>query len=311
MMKYDVFISYSRKDYVDANENIIPGNIVSGIRGLFDTNGISYWFDETGIYSGDEFAGLIAKNIKESRIFLFISSEQSNKSPWTSSEIATARAYKKKIIPFRYDDSAYNESVIIYIANLDFIEYPKNKDKALQKLLTSIQQFIKAENEQKELEKQEAERRRLEEISLQEKNAQILELKTKLVTLENRKAEIEQDLLEHEKTKATLQNDLRITDINISALREQINALVGTKTIEHSPQKESIEKLTPSEWVGIFGMSLLTGIFAIFIVVFLWLINFICKRKGRQVLIKPKFISVLFVCSIISIIVWFMLLLII
>ena len=29
---YDVFISYSRKDYKDKNDNIIPDNIVSKIK---------------------------------------------------------------------------------------------------------------------------------------------------------------------------------------------------------------------------------------------------------------------------------------
>ena len=30
--KYDVFISYSRKDYVDEQKNLIPGNEVSKIK---------------------------------------------------------------------------------------------------------------------------------------------------------------------------------------------------------------------------------------------------------------------------------------
>ena len=31
-MKYDVFISYSRKDYANEDKTIIPGNIVSQIK---------------------------------------------------------------------------------------------------------------------------------------------------------------------------------------------------------------------------------------------------------------------------------------
>ena len=38
LMKYDVFISYSRKDYVDINENIIKGNVISRIKELFKEN---------------------------------------------------------------------------------------------------------------------------------------------------------------------------------------------------------------------------------------------------------------------------------
>ena len=60
-MSYDVFISYSRRDYKDKNNQIIPGNIISQIKEMFDANGITYWFDEDGVFSGDAFAPTIAK----------------------------------------------------------------------------------------------------------------------------------------------------------------------------------------------------------------------------------------------------------
>ena len=45
--KYDVFISYSRRDYVDESYNVIPGNAIAEIQNVFDENGITYWFDKT------------------------------------------------------------------------------------------------------------------------------------------------------------------------------------------------------------------------------------------------------------------------
>ena len=48
--KYDVFISYARKDYVDDKDKVIPGNKISKIKDLLTKNGITYWFDEEGIY---------------------------------------------------------------------------------------------------------------------------------------------------------------------------------------------------------------------------------------------------------------------
>lgn len=119
---YDVFISYSRKDYLDENGDVRPNNIVSKTKSLLEKNAITYWFDEDGIYSGDSFGEKIAKMIKISSVFVFISTKNSNTSAWTSDEIATARSYNKKIIPFRYDDSIYNDSVILFIAKLDFID---------------------------------------------------------------------------------------------------------------------------------------------------------------------------------------------
>lgn len=69
--EYDVFISYSRKDYADEKKSIIPGNVVSQIKQALDENNISYWMDEKGIYSGDEFAKIIAGHIRRSKIFLY------------------------------------------------------------------------------------------------------------------------------------------------------------------------------------------------------------------------------------------------
>ena len=85
----DVFISYSRKDYVDERQIPIEGNIISVLRELFSSNGISFWLDEDGIYSGDAFAQVLARNIKRCKILLFVSSKNSNRSSSTCNEIAT------------------------------------------------------------------------------------------------------------------------------------------------------------------------------------------------------------------------------
>lgn len=229
-MNYDVFISYSRRDYQDENNQVIPGNIVSQIKDLFDANNISYWFDEDGVFSGDAFAPIIARNIKSSSIFLFISSESSNRSEWTSNEIATAHTYKKKIIPFKYDDSIYNDSVIIYIARLDYIDYPTHPDKALQRLLVSVQTYLQEEKAKKERERIEEERRRKAEISRQEKAAKIQGIHDQIEKLENRKFEIEQEILTQEKTLTDLRNEKRIIETNITELQEEESTITGKST---------------------------------------------------------------------------------
>lgn len=141
-MQYDVFISYARKDYADEQtKEVIPDNIVSRIRQLFDDNDITYWFDETGIYSGDQFVGVLADAIEQSSIFLYISTEASNASKWTINEIATAKHLDKKIIPFRYDGAKYNNTVLMYLAPLDYIDYQGNKEKAFSQLLASVKAY--------------------------------------------------------------------------------------------------------------------------------------------------------------------------
>ena len=241
-MEYDVFISYSRQDYVDENKQVIPGNIISKIKDLFDANNISYWFDEEGVFSGDAFAPVIARNIKSSKMFLFISSENSNVSEWTSNEIATAHAYKKKIIPFRYDDSVYNDSVIIYIARLDYIEYKSNPSKALPRLLLSIQSYLKEEADKKEQERQEEERRRHAEISRQERAAKLQSLREKIENLENRKFDIEKEILTQEKSLTDLRNEKRILEANIADLQEEEAVLLGHNWAKRAAE-DTAEKL--------------------------------------------------------------------
>lgn len=244
-MEYDVFISYSRKDYVDENKQVIPDNIISKIRELFDANGVSYWFDEEGVYSGDAFAPVLARNIKASKIFLFVSSSNSNASEWTSNEIAVAHQYKKKIIPFRFDDSVYNDSVIMYIARLDYIEYQSNPSKALSRLLNSIQTYLKTELEKKEHERQEEERRKQAEISQQERVAKLKNLRERIENYENRKFEIEKEILIHEKSLSDLRNEKRILEAEIINLQEEEAMALGharTKKVAEPLPAPKIEK---------------------------------------------------------------------
>ena len=150
--KYDVFISYARKDYVDEKMNVIPGNVVSQIKELLTQEGISYWFDEEGIYSGQNFTEKIVTNIESSRIFLFLSTINSNESKWTCKEIATADELGKHIIPVRIDTSRFNNKVLFRIADLDFIDYQVNPKLAKKEIVRSIKAYLK---EQEELQKTE------------------------------------------------------------------------------------------------------------------------------------------------------------
>ena len=141
-MEYDVFISYSRRDYLDENGDVIPGNIITKLKDVLKKNGITYWIDEDGINSGDEFARLIIRSIKDSKVLLFVSTENSNNSAWTRKEIASAISYKKKIIPFKCDDTPFNDSLLLYLADLDFISYKQQGNRALNRLVTSISNYL-------------------------------------------------------------------------------------------------------------------------------------------------------------------------
>jgi len=136
--RYDVFISYSRIDYKDSNNEPIRDNVISKITSAFKNNNISYWIDENGIYTGDNFAPKIAEAIKNSSVFVFVSTENSNSSQWTQNEVCVAQQYKKPILPIKCDDSAYATSVIMYLAMLDYCDYKNMPDTAIQQLVDSV-----------------------------------------------------------------------------------------------------------------------------------------------------------------------------
>lgn len=188
--KYDVFISYSRKDYVDEHKNVIPGNEVSKIKEALTKAGIIYWFDEEGIYSGENFADKIVTNIEAAQIFIFLSTCNSNNSRWTCREIACADELKKLIIPVKIDRSPYNKKVMFRIADLDYIDYYANAEKGLRELTSSIEAFLKREKGKKEQADEKAQRQREEQIQslrsgIEKLDAECAEMEKLLIQQQN------------------------------------------------------------------------------------------------------------------------------
>ena len=234
--KYDVFISYSSKDYFDESKNVINNNIISQIKASLLSAGVSYWFDEEGIYSGDEFAPILARAIKNSEIFLFISSVNSNNSDWTSSEIATAHAYGKKIIPFKIDGSVYHESVIMYVSKLNSIDYYLNSDRAIARLVESIKEYLevrRVELERMRKEKEEMEEQlRLKYESEQKELATNIELGASDLDMDEAKADIMRKRLQ-----ASVQ---KIDDV---VVRERLIVLIEESGPIYRRQKEERTRL--------------------------------------------------------------------
>jgi len=233
----EVFISYTRADYVDADRNVIPGNAISLIKEAFDKAGITYWFDEEGIYAGDPFATAIVKGIYNCDVFVYISSERSNSSRWTSNEIAIAFAQRKKIIPFRLDDSDYNESVVLYIQNLDHIDYPCNPAKAITRLVTSVTEYltrqreIRAEKERKEKEEQECFR-----IAKEKEQAEL----ASEIELSARELNTDEGKVQDKRRRITKD----VQKIEDAEIRDQLLELIDKSGPIHLAHKQERENLT-------------------------------------------------------------------
>lgn len=110
-MKYDVFISYSRKDLVVADK----------IHDVLDKAGVSCFIDRKGIGGGMEFPKVIATAIKESELFLFLASENSYSSKFTSSEITFAfnKKQKNQLLPYVIDSSSLPDELEFVFSSIN------------------------------------------------------------------------------------------------------------------------------------------------------------------------------------------------
>lgn len=108
-MEHDVFISYSRKDRY----------IVDEICDLLNENQISFWRDVREIDPGSNFMGDIVDAIKGCKITLFISSSNSNQSPYTAKEVALAFNEGKHIIPYKIDNSSFSKNMELLFSDIN------------------------------------------------------------------------------------------------------------------------------------------------------------------------------------------------
>lgn len=254
----DVFISYSRKDYIDNTHTPLRGNVVTELKNKFLEKGITFWIDEEGIYSGDAFAQVIARNIKKCKIFVFVSSINSNNSSWTCNEIATAVEYKKVIIPLRIDDSAYHEDIVLYLAKLDYIAYFLDKEKGINRLIDSILMY-KQEWEDKRIAamREKEEHERIEREAEDKRKRMLLEEQEKkeqerlaAIAMEKRRREEELTMIlnqiyELERKESELQSKIDEIDKERNNVEREIQLI--HKRLDHLETKRSVIELQLTE----------------------------------------------------------------
>ena len=131
-MAHDVFISYSRADEKIADE----------ICKAFEGAGIGYWIDREGIGGGETFLADIVEAIDESKIAVFISSVNSNKSKYAVQEVIHAFQSSKNIIPLCIDQEPYSKDLVLCLCGQDKVAYWKEKESAIQKLVKRVCRFL-------------------------------------------------------------------------------------------------------------------------------------------------------------------------
>lgn len=113
-MASKIFISYSRKD----------SDVVIAMRNEIQRRtGVLPWMDVTGIETGAQFAGVIAKNIEACELLLFVMSCNSVKSPWAHKEVLYAQEKRKKIYPVVIDDAVLPSELGFLLVDLNRVDY--------------------------------------------------------------------------------------------------------------------------------------------------------------------------------------------
>ena len=131
--EHKVFVSYSR-------DNI---EIAQLFCEQMDNMGISYWIDVNGKYSGNNFKEVLVDAIDSSHVILFLSSQESNRSPFVIKEISLSVADGKTILPIKLDDAPYAKSIRFDLSDIDWIEFSKNKsEEAMEQFRYCLQLYL-------------------------------------------------------------------------------------------------------------------------------------------------------------------------
>ena len=133
---FDVFISYSRKDISKAEF----------LCQTLDSINVSYWIDRNGVFSGDNYKEKIVDAILSCKIFLFISSQNSNASKHTAREVGIAFQSDIPVVPVKIDDAVYAKSIYYDLVFIDWIEMKEMTKESIEKFKTSIKMHLNERN---------------------------------------------------------------------------------------------------------------------------------------------------------------------
>ena len=128
--KYDVFISYARKDSVIADE----------ICQAFDRVGVTYFIDRKGMGGTANYVTKIAEEIDNSKAMLLLASANSYKSKYVSIELHYAFNHDVVVLPYALDETPVPKDFEILLIHANWHYY--NEDPIIPNLLASVSELV-------------------------------------------------------------------------------------------------------------------------------------------------------------------------
>ena len=196
-MKYNVFISYSRKD-IDIAKSVCA--VLDGYKKHYT---FKYFFDTSEIKSRDEYLKRIARAISESKTVLFLAGQNSYAAEFCAKELLFADKRGVHIHQYRIDDAEMPLDLDMLLGNHQYREMKSTPiDSFVKEVLADALgcEILPLE----ELE----ERRRLENLERQERQAVYeQELRDSIKIIEERRSEIKSEILSHKQAIEVLEQE--------------------------------------------------------------------------------------------------------
>ena len=197
MAKYDVFISYSRKDIE------IAKSVCAVLDGYKKHYTFKYFFDTSEIKGRDEYLKRIARAIYESKTVLFLAGQNSYASEFCAKELLFADKRGVHIHQYRIDDAEMPLDLDMLLGNHQYREMKSTPiDSFVREVLTDALGYEILPLEELE------ERRRLENLERQERQAVYeQELRDSIKIIEERRSEIKSEILSHKRAIDVLEQE--------------------------------------------------------------------------------------------------------
>ena len=233
-MKYDVFISYSRKDMHFATQVCDMLNRYACFYQFI------YFFDKEEIKSRNEYLKRISSAISESKSMLFLASRNSFESEFCCKELLFADKRHVHIHQYRIDDSGAPDDIELLLCTHQYCEAAS----------TSIETFVREvlsdvlECDVTPVSELEEQSRRNEELERERIAAELHRISEEIENLEKRSRELDREILEHEKAIAGLNAERQIIKSELENLHGIL--VVGTsvaKTISSAPAVSPAKKV--------------------------------------------------------------------